>query len=67
MERIIRAYSNKGDSVLDIFSGSGSTAVASLRCDRKALGCELDEEYYGKSLTRIEESIGITRFMNDND
>jgi adenine-specific DNA-methyltransferase len=67
LERIIRAYSNKGDSVLDIFSGSGSTAVASLRCDRKALGCELDEEYYGKSLTRIEESIGITRFMNDND
>ena len=67
LERIIRAYSNKGDNVLDIFSGSGSTAVASLRCDRKALGCELDEEYYGKSLTRIEESIGITRFMNDND
>ena len=67
LERIIRAYSNKGDNVLDIFSGSGSTAVASLRCDRKVLGCELDEEYYEKSLTRIEESIGITRFMNDNN
>ena len=67
LERIIRAYSNEGDSVLDIFSGSGSTAVASLRCGRKVLGCELDEEYYEKSLTRIEESIGITRFMNDNN
>ena len=67
LERIIRAYSNKGDNVLDIFSGSGSTAVASLRCGRKVLGCELDEEYYEKSLTRIEESIGITRFMNDNN
>ena len=67
LERIIRAYSNKGDNVLDIFSGSGSTAVASLRCDRKVLGCELDEEYYEKSLTRIEESISITRRMNDND
>ena len=67
LDRIIRAYSNKGDNVLDIFSGSGSTAVASLRCDRRVLGCELDEEYYEKSLTRIEESIGITRFMNDNN
>ena len=67
LERIIRAYSNKGDSVLDIFSGSGSTAVASLRCDRKVLGCELNQEYHEKSLIRINESIGLTRFIDAND
>jgi len=64
LERIIRAYSNEGDNVLDIFSGSGSTAVASLRCNRKVMGCELDEEYYGKSLIRIEESMGLSKFVD---
>jgi DNA modification methylase len=51
---------------LDIFSGSGSTAVTSLRCNRKVMGCELDQEYHEKSLIRIEESIGLTKFMDGN-
>ena len=55
LERIIRAYTNEEDVVLDVFSGSGSTAVAAIKCNRKFSGCELDEEYYGKSLDRIEE------------
>ena len=66
LERIIRAYSNEGDNVLDIFSGSGSTAVTSLRCNRKVMGCELDQEYHEKSLIRIEESMGLTKFMDGN-
>jgi site-specific DNA-methyltransferase (adenine-specific) len=65
LERIIRAYSNEGDNVLDIFSGSGSTAVASLRCDRKFSGCEIDEEYYEKSLSRIETSQGLLKFISN--
>ena len=65
LERIIRAYSNEGDNVLDIFSGSGSTAVASLRCGRKFSGCEIDEEYYEKSLSRIETSQGLLKFISN--
>ena len=64
LERIIRAYSNEGDNVLDIFSGSGSTAVACVRSNRNFSGCELDQEYHEKSLIRIDESIGLTRFIN---
>ena len=64
LERIIRAYSNENDTVLDIFFGSGSTAISSLRCNRNYLGCELDQEYYEKSLIRIDKSIGLTRFIN---
>ena len=62
LERIIRAYSNEEDVVLDIFSGSGSTGVASLRCNRNFSGCEIDPEYYEKSLIRMDESIGLIKF-----
>ena len=55
LERMISAYTNPGDFVLDIFMGSGSTAIAAERCGRNYIGCERDEEYYEKSLTRIEE------------
>lgn len=53
LERMIRAYSNPGDTVLDCFSGSGSTAIAALLSDRKFMGCEADSSYYDKSVERI--------------
>ena len=52
LERIIKAYTNKGDTVLDFFSGSGSTMLASTLADREFLGCEIDADYYEKSLVR---------------
>lgn len=60
LSRMILAYSNPGDTVLDPFSGSGSTAIASLRAGRNFLGCELDSEYVDKSIERIEDRVGTT-------
>lgn len=54
LERMVRAYSNEGDFVVDPFSGSGSTAIAALRAGRNFKGCELDAEYCEKSRERIE-------------
>ena len=54
LERIIKANSNEGDVVLDCFGGAGSTMIASRRTGRKFVGCELDKEYYQKSLDRLE-------------
>ena len=45
LSRMVRAYSNEGDTVLDIFMGSGSTAIASMLNKRNYLGCELDPNY----------------------
>ncbi|CAC9628902.1 hypothetical protein [uncultured Gammaproteobacteria bacterium] len=42
---MITKFSDKGDIVLDAFSGSGSTAVASVLTKRDFLGYELDKEY----------------------
>ena len=53
LERIIKAYTNVGDVVLDCFVGSGSTAVASIRTGREYLGCEKSKEYYTKAKERL--------------
>lgn len=56
LERIIRAYTNEGDTVLDVFMGSGSTAVAAYRAGRNSIGCEKSEEYYGLLSQRIKDN-----------
>jgi len=53
LERIIKAHTNEGDVVVDIFSGSGSTAAAAKKTNRIFKGCEQDKIYYEKSLARV--------------
>lgn len=55
LERIINAYTNPNDTVLDCFSGSGSTMIAAYNLNREFIGCELDVSYYDKSIKRINE------------
>jgi adenine-specific DNA-methyltransferase len=55
LERIIKAYTNEGDTVLDIFSGSGSTMIACKNTNRNFIGCELSKNYYKKSLKRFDD------------
>ena len=52
-------HSNEGDTVLDCFSGSGTTGVASLRQNREFIGCEISKEYYNKSLKRLNEQLSM--------
>lgn len=52
LERLITAYTNTGDTVLDIFSGSGSTAISADNTDRDFIGCEFDKEYVELSRKR---------------
>jgi adenine-specific DNA-methyltransferase len=58
LERIIKAYTNEGDTVLDPFMGSGSTAVAAYRAGRSVIGCELDDEYFEKLHARLAKEQG---------
>ena len=53
LQRIIKAYTNENDLVLDCFMGSGSTAIACKLSNRDYMGCELDEEYISKAIDRI--------------
>jgi site-specific DNA-methyltransferase (adenine-specific) len=45
LERIILMSSDKDDTVLDPFSGTGTTALAAKRLGRNYIGFELDNEY----------------------
>ena len=45
IERIIKASSNEGDMVLDLFSGSGTTAKTAITLNRAFIGCENNELY----------------------
>jgi len=63
LQRMINAYCPKDETVLDCFSGSGSTALACINTGRDFVGCEGYEEYYNKSLERLSLHTGITEFM----
>ncbi|MBP7509632.1 MAG: site-specific DNA-methyltransferase [Prolixibacteraceae bacterium] len=51
--RLIQLYSFKDDIVLDPFMGSGTTAVAALKSDRKFVGYEISKEYIELAEKRI--------------
>jgi len=49
-EELIRKHSNEGDTVLDTFLGSGTTALACKNMKRSFKGCEISKEFYDKLL-----------------
>ena len=52
---LIEKSSNEKDLILDCFSGSATTAVASYKTNRYSVCIELDEEYYKKSCDRLKQ------------
>jgi site-specific DNA-methyltransferase (adenine-specific) len=56
--RAIRNSSRKGDTVLDLFGGSGSTLIACEHTGRKACLCEIDPLYCDVIVKRWEQATG---------
>ncbi len=53
-ERLIRMFSFAGDTVLDPFAGSGSTALSAIACGRSSISMEI-EPLYVKSSPRKDD------------
>ena len=53
LERIIKASTNPGDTVLDPFSGTFTTCAVAQRLERKAIGIEQEEAYLSIGETRL--------------
>ena len=54
MRYLILTYTNKGETVFDGYSGSGTTAEACMIEQRNFIGSELNKEYFDKSVLRLK-------------
>ena len=63
VERAILNSSPPGGSVLDLFSGSGTTLIASERRGRTCYAMELDPKYCDVTVTRWEEFTGEKAYL----
>jgi len=54
LAKLILASSNKGDIILDPFSGSGTTPVVSKKLKRKYIGIELNKKYILLTAKRMQ-------------
>lgn len=52
-ERLVRMFSFVGDTVLDPFMGTGTTAVAAHRSGRNSISVELDPHYFEMACKRV--------------
>ena len=61
MRWLILNSTKEGDTVADLFMGSGTTGAAALITGRKFIGIEQDEQWYQVAKNRIEEVDQIVR------
>ena len=54
MRELIQNSSRPGEVVLDPFMGSGATLEAAYRCNRQAIGIEIDEKYCRIAAERLD-------------
>ncbi|MBI4285915.1 MAG: site-specific DNA-methyltransferase, partial [Chloroflexi bacterium] len=57
LERIILASTKTGDTVLDPFTGSSTTGVATVRHGRRFIGIDTNTEYLELSVKRLDEEL----------
>jgi len=54
LRRIVLASTNKGDIILDPFTGSSTTGIAAVSNDRKFIGIDTEHKYLDLSIKRFE-------------
>jgi DNA modification methylase len=57
IRRLVRLYTNEGETVFDPFVGIGSTAYIAIEQRRNAVGFELKESYYRKAKRFVADAL----------
>lgn len=62
-QRLVRMFSFVGDTVLDPFTGTGSTMIAAMRVGRNSIGVEIDPMYHAATERRLRAEFDQTRLF----
>ena len=62
--RCIKLFSLVGDTILDPFSGSGSTLIAAQKTSRKAIGVDIDKTYCNIAIERLCGQRGMAKLSS---
>ena len=57
MKHFIKLFTNEGDIVLDIFLGSGASAIAAKHLGRRYIGCDINKEYCIGAENRLKQEV----------
>lgn len=60
LRKLVFAASDRGDTIVDPFSGSGTTLVVAEQTGRKWLGCDLNPEYNVWAIARLQTTPHLT-------
>ena len=52
---LVKTFTKEGDLILDCFSGSGTTGVAALSCNRHYCGIDISEKYSNVARNRLDK------------
>ncbi len=55
-ERLIKMFSFAGDTILDPFGGTGTTAIAALNAGRNSISVEIEPKYVAMARDRLREA-----------
>lgn len=66
VEEWIRLFSDKHETILDPFMGSGTTGVAAVKLGRRFIGIEIDRQYFDIAVDRISRAIEDSRTLWDD-
>jgi site-specific DNA-methyltransferase (adenine-specific) len=58
VKKLLRQYANKGDIILDTFSGSGVVVNGCIDLGMNYIAYEMNEEYHKASIERIQRALG---------
>lgn len=61
LKRIVLASTEKGDLILDPFTGSSTTGLAAQMNGRKFIGIDLEKEYLDLSVKRFSELLNLSK------
>jgi site-specific DNA-methyltransferase (adenine-specific) len=56
MRELLQDFTNPGQTILDPFTGSGTTGVACAKMGRKFIGIEMDPKYFDVACERIAKA-----------